>query len=109
VGTNFEQAVQAQGIVATAKHFVANTQDENRKNRNEVIGERALRESYLYGSRKVLLEGDVGAVMGAYNRVNGTFCTETLTFSRTYSGTIGAGTATSSPTTVPSTGRLTRR
>ena len=72
----FVRGVQSQGVVATAKHFAANNQEFNRMEISAVISERALREIYLPAFEAAVKDGKTGAVMDAYNQVNGSFCTE---------------------------------
>jgi beta-glucosidase len=72
----FVRGVQSQGVVATVKHFAANNQEFNRMEISAVVGERALREIYLPAFEAAVKEGQAGAVMDAYNQVNGSFCTE---------------------------------
>ncbi|WP_254271570.1 glycoside hydrolase family 3 C-terminal domain-containing protein [Haloarcula marina] len=81
----YTSAVQSEGVVATLKHFVAYNQASTTGNvydyfstseHNVVVGERALREIYCPPFREAVTEGDAGAVMPAYNRVNGTYCSE---------------------------------
>ncbi|WP_122089845.1 glycoside hydrolase family 3 N-terminal domain-containing protein [Halalkalicoccus subterraneus] len=78
-------AVQSEGVIATLKHFVAYNQtrgtggveDYFSTSEHDVsVGERALREIYYPPFKAAVTEGDAGAVMPAYNRVNGTFCSE---------------------------------
>ncbi|HZC34063.1 MAG TPA: glycoside hydrolase family 3 C-terminal domain-containing protein [Chthoniobacterales bacterium] len=71
----FVRGVQGQGVVSTVKHFAANNQEYNRMEINAVVGERALREIYLPAFEAAVREGKAGAVMDAYNQVNGSFCT----------------------------------
>lgn len=68
--------IQSTGTVATVKHYVANNQERNRMSVSADVGERALREIYLPAFRAAVEEANVGSVMAAYNRVNGTYCTE---------------------------------
>jgi len=72
----FIRGVQSQGVTATVKHFAANNQEINRMNINVIVGERALREIYLPAFEAAVRVAKVGAVMDAYNKVNGAFCTE---------------------------------
>ena len=72
----FIRGVQSQGVVATAKHFAANNQEINRRSINVVVSERALREIYLPAFEAAVRIARVGAVMDAYNKVNGQYCTE---------------------------------
>jgi beta-glucosidase len=72
----FIRGVQGEGVVATAKHFAANNQEFNRENINVIVSERALREIYLPAFEAAVREAKVGAVMDAYNQLNGSHCTE---------------------------------
>ena len=72
----FVRGVQSQGVLATVKHFAANNQEFGRMNISAEVDERTLREIYLPAFRAAVEEAHVGAVMDAYNKVNGTYCTE---------------------------------
>jgi beta-glucosidase len=72
----FIRGVQGQGVVATVKHFAANNQETNREHVNVIIDERTLREIYLPAFEAAVRTAGVGAVMDAYNKVNGQHCTE---------------------------------
>ncbi|HEY4137817.1 MAG TPA: glycoside hydrolase family 3 N-terminal domain-containing protein, partial [Casimicrobiaceae bacterium] len=67
------KAIQNHGIIAMAKHFVANEQEANRMTVNEIIDARTLHEIYLLPFEMSVKDGDVAAVMCAYPRVNGTY------------------------------------
>jgi beta-glucosidase len=66
--------IQSRGVVATVKHFAANNQETNRGTIDARVGERALREIYLPAFRAAVEQGHAWAVMCAYNRLNGTYC-----------------------------------
>jgi beta-glucosidase len=70
------QGVQSQGVIATAKHFVANNQEFDRYNISSDIDERTLREIYLPAFEVSVKEAKAGAVMDAYNLVNGVHMTQ---------------------------------
>jgi len=63
------KGIQAQGVIAESKHFAANNQEANRMAVNEIIDERTLREIYLPAFESTVKQGNVGAVMCAYNQV----------------------------------------
>src|SRR5262249_28926485 len=67
------RGIQSRGIIAEAKHYAANNQENDRKTINEIIDERTLREIYLPAFEAAVKEGDVGSVMCAYPSVNGQF------------------------------------
>ena len=69
--------VQSLGVAATAKHFVANDSETSRTTADMVVGERALREIYLPPFEALAAAG-VWAVMTAYNKVNGVYCSEQI-------------------------------
>lgn len=70
------RGIQAKGVAACPKHYAVNSQETRRMVIDEVVDERALREIYLEGFRRVVQEGGAQMVMTAYNRVNGAFANE---------------------------------
>ncbi|GAA2429482.1 beta-glucosidase [Streptomyces mauvecolor] len=69
------RGIQSQGLVATVKHFALNNQEKDRMSIDVRIAEQPLRELELRGFEAAVAAG-AGAVMGAYNKVNGTFACE---------------------------------
>ncbi|WP_224484288.1 beta-glucosidase [Robertkochia aurantiaca] len=72
----FVRGVQSENIGATLKHFVANNSETNRTALNTIIGQRTLREIYLRGFKIAIDIGEPWAIMSSYNRINGTFTSE---------------------------------
>lgn len=72
----FCNGVQEKDIVATLKHFVCNDQEHERMAVNSVVTERALREIYLLPFMLAIKLSKPGAIMTAYNRVNGVHASE---------------------------------
>ncbi|HXM95857.1 MAG TPA: glycoside hydrolase family 3 C-terminal domain-containing protein [Candidatus Dormibacteraeota bacterium] len=70
------QGIQAQGVIATAKHFAANNQEYGRMDHSSDMDERTLREIYLPAFEASVKEAKVGAIMDAYNLVNGVYMTQ---------------------------------
>jgi len=70
------RGIQSQRVIATAKHWVGNNQEYDRNHISSDIDERTLREIYLPAFEASVKEGKVGAVMAAYNLVNGIHMTQ---------------------------------
>jgi beta-glucosidase len=70
------RGVQSEGVAATVKHLAGNESERERLTADSVIDERALREIYLLPFEMAVRDGDVRAVMTAYNRLNGIWCGE---------------------------------
>jgi beta-glucosidase len=73
MGVAFIEGAQAEGVIATAKHFAANSIEDTRFQVDVTLDERTLREVYLPHFRRAVTEAHVGAVMSAYNSVNGAY------------------------------------
>ena len=75
MGAALTRAVQAYGLMACPKHFACNSIEDLRFIVDVRADARTLREVYLPHFQKCF---DAGAlsVMGAYNRLNGTYCCE---------------------------------
>lgn len=70
------RGVQDKNIVPTLKHFVCNDQEHERMAYNAIVTDRALREIYLLPFQIAIQMANPGAVMTAYNKVNGTHVSE---------------------------------
>jgi beta-glucosidase len=70
------QGMQAQGVSATIKHYLANNSEFDRHNTDAVVDERTLRELYLPAFEAAVKTGGVGAVMDSYNRLGGVHLTQ---------------------------------
>jgi beta-glucosidase len=66
------RGVQGQGLIATVKHYIANNFERARNSASSDVSDRALHEIYLPGFEAAVQAG-AGAVMCAYNRVNGVY------------------------------------
>ena len=70
------EGIQSQKVIATAKHFIANNMEYGRMDHSSDVDERTLREIYLPAFEASVKEARVGALMDAYNLVNGTYMTQ---------------------------------
>lgn len=83
------KGIQSEGVVATAKHFILNDQELNRKTGSSNVDERTLHEVYLWPFARSV-EAGVGSVMCSYNQVNGTFaCEDEYTLNTVLKGELG--------------------
>ncbi len=72
----YVKGVQSKHVVTCTKHYVANNQEWNRFDVSAELSERALREIYLPAFKAAVQEADGWTIMGAYNRVRGTYACE---------------------------------
>ncbi len=70
------RGVQSQGVSATVKHILGNNSEYDRHGTSSDIDERTLREIYLPAFEAAVTEAHVGAIMNAYNLVNGVHMTQ---------------------------------
>jgi len=70
------RGVQDQGVAATVKHYAVNFMEYARHTVSSDLDERTLHEVYLPAFKAAVTEGGSGALMTAYNLVNGVHCSE---------------------------------
>ena len=70
------QGTQSQGIGTSLKHYAANNQEDDRLRVSAEVDDRTLREIYLPAFERVVKATQPWTVMCAYNKLNGTYCSE---------------------------------
>jgi beta-glucosidase len=76
LATSYINGVQSQGVGVSLKHFAANNQEFQRFSISSEVDERTLREIYFPAFEKAVKEAQPWTVMCAYNKINGTYCSE---------------------------------
>ena len=76
MGTAEVQGVQSQGVGVSVKHFALNNSENYRFMGDSIVDERAAREIYLKAFEQIVKEAAPASMMCAYNRINGTYCSE---------------------------------
>lgn len=76
LGASFVRGVQKNGIGTSVKHFALNNQEYKRFSSDSIADERTIREIYLAPFERVIKEAKPDTVMCAYNKINGTYCSE---------------------------------
>ena len=71
IAVAYVRGVQRTGVAATAKHFVANDSETERRTYDARIADSVLRELYLAPFEACVAEAEVLWIMAAYNSVNG--------------------------------------
>ncbi len=72
------QGIQESDVAACVKHFAANSQETDRLMVDTIVDERTLREIYLPGFLAAIKKGNTYSLMNAYNKLNGTHCSEDI-------------------------------
>lgn len=67
------RGVQSQHVVATAKHYALNDQEIHRTSDSSDASRRTMHEIHLPAFEAAVRQGHAGAVMCAYNRINGRY------------------------------------
>src|SRR3954466_9083945 len=76
MGVEMTKAIQAHDVIAMGKHYVVNDQEYERFRTSVEVDEHVLRELYLLPFEMLVKDGDIAAIMSAYNRVRGVYATE---------------------------------
>ena len=74
LGAAYIKGMQSTGTAACIKHFACNSQEYFRMTSDSLLDERTLREIYLAAFEIAIKESSPAAIMGAYNKINGTYC-----------------------------------
>ncbi len=70
------EGIQKEGVGVSLKHFALNNNENFRFLGDSIADERAIREIYLKPFEKVVKKAKPASLMCAYNKINGTFCSE---------------------------------
>ncbi|KAK4689561.1 beta-glucosidase, partial [Tremellales sp. Uapishka_1] len=76
IAASYVNGLQATGVSATIKHFVANDQEHERNGEDSIIDARTLREIYLRPFQIAQAQSKPWAYMTSYNKLNGTHASE---------------------------------
>ena len=71
LASQYIEGLQGMGVMANAKHYVANNQEFDRNNVSSDMEERTLHEIYLRPFEMTVKDANVATVMTGYNPVNG--------------------------------------
>ena len=76
MAVSYIKGAQSNDVIATPKHYAANNQEEDRLTVSSDVDELTLHEIYFPAFRASIEEAGALAIMPAYNKVNGAYCTE---------------------------------
>jgi beta-glucosidase len=70
------RGIQSKPVLAQAKHYAANNQENARNTISAEIDDRTMREIYLPAFESAIKQGGAASVMCSYNRLGGTYACE---------------------------------
>ncbi|SDT61763.1 beta-glucosidase [Pseudarthrobacter equi] len=76
LGAAWVEGLQSQGVGSCTKHVVANDTETERRRMNSRVEQATLRETYLLPFEVTVRAANPWMLMMAYNRVNGTHCSQ---------------------------------
>lgn len=76
LGASYIREAQKTGVGTSLKHFAFNNQEYKRFSSNSIMDARTMREIYLPAFEIAVKEGKPQTVMAAYNKFNGTYCSD---------------------------------
>lgn len=76
LGAAWVNGLQSQGVGSCTKHVVANDTETERRRMNSKVDPVSLRETYLRPFEATVRQANPWMLMMAYNRVNGTHCSQ---------------------------------
>ncbi len=76
LASSYIRGVEEHGIASCLKHFAANNQEFGRMSMSSDIDLRTLREIYFKPFEMAIHEAYPSTIMCAYNKLNGTYCSE---------------------------------
>ncbi len=76
IAVAYVKGVQSQKVGTSTKHLACNNQEWERITISSEVDRRTLHEIYLPAFKAAVQEADTWTVMGAYNKLNGTYCCE---------------------------------
>ncbi len=76
IALGYITGMQATGVSATIKHYIANNSEYLRHDSDSIVEPRALHEIYLPSFETAIKQGNVGAVMDSYNLIDGEHATQ---------------------------------
>ncbi|MEY4434376.1 MAG: hypothetical protein RIR16_416 [Actinomycetota bacterium] len=72
----YTKGMQALGVGACPKHYIANDFETDRYTANVIVDERTLRELYMRPFEDAVVDGGAWTIMSSYNSINGSTATE---------------------------------